>query len=147
EQSGGVAVPGNRALSSEERAMRIAALYRPYHRAIDRLLDARDRRPTVLLSIHSFTPVLDARARPWPVGVSFWRDGRLAGLLREALAGSGELTVGDNEPYPIEPEIDYTVPAHGEGRGLPSVMVEIRQDGVRTAPSAAAWAERLARAY
>src|SRR5690606_38198156 len=54
-QSGGVAVPGNHALSPQERAMRIAALYRPYHRAIDRLLDARGRRPTVLLSIHSFT--------------------------------------------------------------------------------------------
>src|SRR5690606_23818998 len=131
----------------QERAMRIAALYRPYHRAIDRLLDARGRRPTVLLSIHSFTPVLDGCARPWPVGVSFWRDGRLAGLLREALAGSGELSVGDNQPYPIEAHVDYTVPVHGEGRGLPSVMVELRQDGVRTAASAAAWANRLAQAY
>lgn len=147
EQSGGVAVPGNRALSPEERTMRIDALYRPYHRAIDRLLDARGRRPTVLLSIHSFTPVLDAHARPWPIGVSYWRDGRLAALLREALASGGELTVGDNQPYPIETHVDYTVPVHGEARGLPSVMVEIRQDGVRNAAGAAAWAERLAQAY
>src|SRR5690606_10249940 len=101
----------------------------------------------VLLSIHSFTPVLDAGVRPWPIGVSFWRDGRLAGLLREALASSGELSVGDDQPYPTEAHVDYTVPVHGEGRCLPSVLVEIRQDGVRTAASAAAWAERLARAY
>jgi predicted N-formylglutamate amidohydrolase len=58
-----------------------------------------------------------------------------------------EIIVGDNEPYPIEETMDYTVPVHGEGRGLPSIMIEIRNDWIRTAADAAAWAERLAKAY
>jgi predicted N-formylglutamate amidohydrolase len=145
--SAGVPIPGNRGLSPEDRASRIDALYRPYHDAIARLLDARADRPTLLLSIHSFTPVLNAQPRPWHVGVSHWRDRRLAALLLGALGRGGDLTVGDNEPYPIEDHIDFTIPWHGGRRGLPSVMIEIRQDGIRTPADAAAWAARLAEVY
>jgi predicted N-formylglutamate amidohydrolase len=147
EQSDGVPVPGNRGLSSAERESRINALFRPYHDAIDRLLDGRNRRPSLLLSIHSFTPVLNGRPRPWHIGISHWRDRRLAALMLGALARSGEFTVGDNEPYPIDADVDYTIPAHGEGRRLPGVMIEIRQDGIMTAADAAVWAARLAETY
>jgi predicted N-formylglutamate amidohydrolase len=147
EQSGGVPVPGNRGLSPWERESRINALFRSYHDAIDRLLDRRTRRPSLLLSMHSFTPVLNGRPRPWHISVSHWRDRRLAALMLGAVAHCGEFTVGNNEPYPIDDDVDYTIPVHGEGRGLPSVMIEIRQDGIRTAADAAAWAARLAEAY
>jgi len=147
EQSDGVPVPGNRGLSPLERENRINALFRPYHDAIDRLLDGRTRRPRLLLSIHSFTPVLNGRPRPWQIGVSHWRDRRLAALMLGVLAHCGEFTVGDNAPYPIDAEIDYTIPVHGEARGLPSVMIEIRQDGIQTAAGAAAWAARLAASF
>jgi predicted N-formylglutamate amidohydrolase len=147
EQSDGVPVPGNRGLSQRERESRINALFRPYHDAIDRLLDGRVRQPSLLLSIHSFTPVLNGRPRPWHIGISHWRDRRLAALMLGVLAHSGDFTVGDNEPYPIDDDIDYTIPVHGEGRGLPSVMIEIRQDEIRTTAGAAAWAARLVDAY
>jgi predicted N-formylglutamate amidohydrolase len=147
EASGGVPIPANHGLSSRERERRIAALFRPYHDAIDRLLDGRTRRSTLLLSIHSFTPTLNGQSRPWHIGVSYGRDRRLAMLLLKALARDSEFIVGDNQPYPIEDDVDYTIPMHGEGRGLPSAMIEIRQDGIRTAAQAAAWAKRLAAAY
>jgi predicted N-formylglutamate amidohydrolase len=147
EQSDGVPVPGNRGLSPLERERRINALYRPYHEAIDRLLDGRTPRPSLLLSIHSFTPVLNGRPRPWHIGISHWRDRRLAALMLGVLARSGEFSVGDNAPYPIDDDVDYTIPVHGEGRGLPSVMIEIRRDGIQTAAGADAWAARLAEAY
>jgi predicted N-formylglutamate amidohydrolase len=147
EQSDGVPVPGNRGLSPLERERRINALYRPYHEAIDRLLDARARRPSLLLSIHSFTPILNGRTRPWHIGISHWRDRRLAALMLGVLSRSGEFSVGDNAPYPIDEDVDYTIPVHGEGRGLPSVMIEIRQDEIRTTAGAADWATRLAGAY
>ena len=147
EQSAGVPVPGNCGLPPEERETRINALFRPYHRAIGRLLDGRSERPTLLLSIHSFTPVLNGRSRPWHIGVSYGHDPRLAVLLLGALTRQRGFTVGDNEPYPVEDDVDYTIPVHGEGRGLPSAMIEIRQDEVRTAARAAAWAARLAEAY
>jgi predicted N-formylglutamate amidohydrolase len=147
EESAGVPVPRNRGLSPAERASRIDALFRPYHDAIDGLLDGRSRRPSLLLSIHSFTSVLNGRARPWHIGVSYGHNRELAALMLGALARGGDFLVGDNEPYPIDDDIDYTIPVHGEGRGLPSAMIEIRQDGVRTAEGAALWAERLAQAY
>ena len=147
EQSAGVTIPGNRGLSSEQRASRINALFRPYHGAIDRLLDGRSQRPSLLLSIHSFTPVLNGRPRPWQIGVSYGHNRDLAALMLGALTHIGDVTVGNNEPYPIEDDIDYTIPVHGEARGLPSVMIEIRQDGIRTAAAATAWAVRLAEAY
>jgi predicted N-formylglutamate amidohydrolase len=67
--------------------------------------------------------------------------------LLGALRRTGDFTVGDNEPYPIEINIDYTIPRHGEGRGLPSVMIEIRQDQLLTSAGATVWAGRLAAAY
>ncbi len=147
ERSAGVRVPGNLALPSTERNARVEALFRPYHEAIDRLLDSRCGHPSLLLSIHSFTPALNGHPRPWHVGISSGRDRRFADLIRAALMRDRRLAVGDNEPYPIENHIDYSIPVHGEERGLPSIMVEIRQDGVRTAAGAADWAERLAAAY
>ncbi len=147
ERSAGVSIPGNFGLSPLERSSRIDALFRPYHDAIAGLLDHRSHRPTLLISIHSFTPVLNGRSRPWHIGISRWRDPRLAALLLEALRRAGDFTIGDNEPYPVDNDIDYTIPRHGEGRGLPSVMIEIRQDQLRTAAGATALAGRLAAAY
>lgn len=147
ESSAGVPIPGNRGLPPEARKTRVEALFQPYHGAVGQLLDSRSGRPTVLLSIHSFTPVLNGQARPWHIGVSHWRDPRLAKLLLGTLVPAGDLVIGDNEPYPIEEPTDYTIPRHGEGRGLPSAMIEIRQDEIQTEAAAAAWAARLAEAY
>lgn len=147
EQSAGIPVPGNRGLTPEQRALRVNTLFHPYHEAIDRLLDGRTQRPTVLLSIHSFTPVLHGRRRPWQIGVSHWRDARLAILMIKALTRRGDLLVGDNKPYPIDDIIDYTIPAHGEGRGLPSIMLEMRQDEIQTEEGAASYALILEEAY
>ena len=147
EQNAGVPIPGNRGLSHEERELRSRALFQPYHQAIGRLLDSRSNGPSLLLSIHSFTPVLDGRERPWHIGISYGRDRRLAALMLRTLAHDRRVVVGDNEPYPIDDDVDYTIRVHGEGRGLPSVMIEIRQDGLRTVAGAAAWAARLAETY
>jgi predicted N-formylglutamate amidohydrolase len=147
EQSAGVPVPGNRGLTPLDRERRLNTFFRPYHAAISRLLYRRSHRASLLLSIHSFTPVLNGRSRPWQIGVSCGRDRRLAALMRGALISRGNFNVGDNEPYPIEADVDYTIPVHGEARGLPCAMIEIRQDGIRTAAGAAAWAAQLAQAY
>ena len=147
ERSAGISIPGNRRLSSTERSSRIDALFQPYHDAIGKMLDARSHRPTLLISIHSFTPILNGRLRPWQVGISHWRDRRLAALLLGALRRAGDFKLGDNAPYPIDHHIDYTIPTHGERRGLPAAMIEIRQDEIRTPAGASAWSARLAAAF
>ncbi len=145
--SAGIPVPGNRDLSRQQREGRINTLFWPYHDAIERLLTNRVSRPSLLLSIHSFTPVWHGEPRPWHIGISFWRERRLAALLLDVLASDTAISVGDNQPYPIEDDIDYTIPAHSDAHGIPSVMIEIRQDGIDTEASATAWATRLAQAF
>jgi len=65
--------------------------------------------------------------------------------MLDLLRAEGDLVVGDNQPYAITGSSDYTVPVHGEARGLPHVEIEIRQDLIRDAAGQGAWAARLAR--
>ena len=147
--SAGMAVPGNCAISSADRPLRAAALFRPYHCAIAQVLNQRSaaRRRSLLLSIHSFTPVLNGDRRPWQVAFSYGRDARLALLLLDAFTTHGEMVVGHNQPYSVDDSTDYTVPVHGGQRGLPHVLIEIRQDQLTTAEDCVSWALRLAAAY
>jgi predicted N-formylglutamate amidohydrolase len=66
-------------------------------------------------------------------------------LLQRLRAESG-LEIGDNEPYAVGDTTDYTIPEHGERRGLLHVGIELRQDLVAAAAGQSEWAERLARA-
>ena len=138
-------IPGNRGLSASERQARIDALFRPYHDAITTLLDARAgaRQPTLLIALHSFTPVFMGAARPWHLGLLYNRDRRLAAPLLELLAEDAALAVGDQLPYAVDDEHDYTLPVHGEQRGLLHVGVEIRQDLIAETAGQEQWTERI----
>jgi predicted N-formylglutamate amidohydrolase len=147
ERSDGTVIPGNLGLSTEARAERVATLFDAYHQAIAELLAGRTGRPTLLLSIHSFTPHLGDEQRPWHAGVAYGRDGRLTALLVPALRQPGDLLVGENLPYGVDDVHDYTLPTHGEGRGIAHAMIEMRQDGLADAAGIAAWVDRLAGAW
>jgi predicted N-formylglutamate amidohydrolase len=111
------------------------------------VLDRRGDRSSLLLSIHSFTAALAGQKRPWSIGFAHGRDHRFAALLVDAMNRNASLVVGDNQPYSVDDTTDYTIPVHGEDRGLPHVLVEIRQDGIETPADATAWAVRLAAAF
>jgi len=147
ETSEDTEIPGNRNLSEADRAVRQNAIFRPYHDRIAAILDRRqaEGRASVLVALHSFTPVFRSVSRPWHVGVLFNRDARLAYPLLDLLRAEGDLVVGENEPYRVTDLTDYTVPVHGERRGLPHVEIEIRQDLITEPAGQTAWAERLAR--
>src|SRR6266851_4478765 len=140
-------IPGNRGLSRAAQAARVDAIFRPYHDALAAALDRRAAggRHSVLVALHSFTPVFKGISRPWQVAVLFNRDSRLAHPLAELLRAEGDLFVGENEPYAVSDLSDYTVPVHGERRGLPHVEIEIRQDQIAEPAGQTEWAERLAR--
>jgi predicted N-formylglutamate amidohydrolase len=145
-ESEGRPVPANRALSKEERSRRLDHIHAPYHDAIDSCLDRRraDRRPTALIAIHSFTPVYFGKARPWQVGILFDDDRRLADLLIGGFESDPALTVGVNEPYSPADGVYYTLRRHAQPQGLPSVMIEIRNDEISDEASQRSWAEQLA---
>jgi predicted N-formylglutamate amidohydrolase len=141
------AIPGNEGLSSDEREARRREIFQPYHDRIEALLDARraSGRRTLLIAMHSFTPVFKSVARDVEVGILYNRDMRLPHIMLDLLRREGDLNVGDNQPYAVGDLSDYTVPVHGERRGLPHVEIEIRQDLIADAAGQAAWAARLAR--
>jgi predicted N-formylglutamate amidohydrolase len=112
--------------------------------AVGALLDARSERSSLLLNIHSFAANLDGVRRPWSIGVANRRDRRLAVCLIRALQDNDVGPVGDNEPYGIEDAYDFSLPTHGERRGIAHAMIEIRQDGLRDPSDARLWAEPVA---
>jgi predicted N-formylglutamate amidohydrolase len=146
EVSDGVPVPGNRGLAEADRARRLAACFEPYHRAIARRLAAFAARgiAPAILSIHSFTPVMNGVARPWHVGVLWDRDPRIAVPLIARLGADPTRVVGDNQPYSAREPVGYTMRAHADPAGLPHALVEIRQDLIDTNAGAEAWATILA---
>ena len=147
--SDGTDVPGNAGPDAEARNSRIAEIFAPYHARIGAELDQRahERRSTILVAMHSFTPEMGGIARPWHAGVLYQRDAQLAHALRDLLREEGDLVVGDNQPYAVSDATDYAIPVHAERRGLPHVELEIRQDLIADAAGQQAWAERLARLF
>jgi predicted N-formylglutamate amidohydrolase len=140
-------VVGNQNLTPGAAAARAGELFHPYHDQIRRELDRRKQanRPSVLVAVHSFTPVFLDRARPWHVGVLFNREARLAEALLRLLRAEGDLVVGCNEPYAASAQSDFSIVHHGEDRGLQCVEIEIRQDLIAHEAGQIAWAARLAR--
>src|ERR1700676_2095284 len=142
-------IQGNEGIAREAAETRRRQIFDPYHRRIAEVIDARlrDSIPTVLVSLHSFTPVYAGIARPWHIGALYHRDTRLPPLLLKLLRREADLVVGDNEPYAVSDETDYTIPVHGEARGLMNTGIEIRQDLIADQAGQKQWADRLARIF
>ncbi len=140
-------IPGNLALSAEERDRRASLYFEPFQTAVGQLLDARraSGKPATIVGVHSFTPVFKGVARPWHAGILYRTSRRFGQALAEALGGAAN-SIAENEPYQIEDDSDYTVPVHGEARGLDAVLVEIRQDLIGQPHGAATWTARLSAA-
>lgn len=148
EVSDGTAVPGNRDLSEVARQRRIEQWFEPYHAAVERVIADREARglTSVVLSIHSMTASLARSARPWQIALSSHNDRSLVEPMLEALRRPGDVTIGDNQPYDLDPAVDYSVPFHAMRRNMHFLQVEFRQDEVAGAAGQVLWARRFAKA-
>lgn len=126
--SDGTAIPGNTGLSAEEVEARREAVFAPYHARIAQTLDDRAAtgRMAVLVSLHSFTPVMAGFARPWRFGVLHLGDSALSAAMLRRLQEVEGVAAGDNEPYAMD-GIDYTIPHHAGSRGLDYLELEVNQ--------------------
>lgn len=141
-------IAANENLAPEERDYRIAQFHRPFHGAIDVLLEARRHAgiETIVVCMHSFTPSFLGKARPWPVGVVHGRDARFTKAFRNALeAERPDLNVGWNEPYAALNGVTLTLEKHGDGRGLEATMIELRNDEILSPDGVGQWAGLIAR--
>jgi predicted N-formylglutamate amidohydrolase len=146
EVSDGTLIPGNLHLSEAARAARIQRWFHPYHDAVESVLLEREARgvSSIAVSIHSMTPSLAGQPRPWQIAISSHLDRRLADPVLAALRQPGDVAVGDNQPYDLDPEVDYSIPFHALRRGLPHIQVEFRQDEIQDATTQYQWAVRFA---
>jgi predicted N-formylglutamate amidohydrolase len=141
-------IPGNLALSEADKAARRREIFDPYHDHVRALLDARAAagRPTIFVAQHSMTNLFKGNSRAMHAAVLYNRDRRFAGLVLETLRREPGLSVADNQPYFVSDDTDYSIPHHGEERGLPHVEIEIRQDLLLHEAGQREWARRIARA-
>jgi predicted N-formylglutamate amidohydrolase len=146
EISDGTVIPANQHLSEHEWKSRYEEIHQPFHRSIGELLDRREQeqKPAMLLPIHSFTPRSNGKDWLCLVGALFNKDRTLADLFLRAFAAANPgIRVAENEPYRVDNMSDYTIPIHGEARGIPHLLLEIRNDQIGQAGNQARWARLL----
>jgi predicted N-formylglutamate amidohydrolase len=135
-------IPGNADLTEEQRDARTEALYRPFHAAVTRLIDAR--KDPVLVTVHSFTPIYRGTPRTLHLGILHDDDARLADRLLRACEAEADLDVRRNEPYGPRDGVTHTLQLHALPRGLENVMLEIRNDLIADETGQHRMADRLA---
>lgn len=148
EVSDGTVIPGNLGLEPAEAARRAEALFTPYHQAIASVLEHIRRAgcTPIFAAIHSFTPRLNGCARPWHFGVLWDQDPRVARPLIEDLRDQPGVIVGDNEPYSARDHFDFSQEFHASSTGIPSALVEIRDDLLRDRAGIELYADMLGEA-
>ena len=135
-------IPGNRNLSPDEKLVRIREIYRPFHAAIADLLDRRAAEGvrSMVVTIHSFTPVYKGKPRAMELGILHDRD---TGLADKLIASFPTVDARLNEPYGPQDGVLHTLNLHAAPRGLKHAMIEIRNDFLLDERGQDEWAERL----
>lgn len=141
-------VPGNAGLTEAERAARIGEIWQPFHDGLAAFLDRRTQTvpDTVLISIHSFTPVFHGEKRNLHVGLLCDRSRAMSDLMYSALKPSLGDRIAMNEPYVMSREHDYTIPVHGEDRGLHCTEIELRNDLLASPARIKEWSDKMSSA-
>ena len=142
EMSELTAIPGNRKLSAEDRLARAREIYRPFHDGVSAVLDKRaaEGQRSLVVSIHSFTPVYKGKPRSVELGILHDRDTTLSSKLIKSFPN---IDARLNEPYGPKDGVLHTLNLHGFTRGLQHAMIEIRNDLVSTERGQDEWAQRL----
>ncbi len=123
-------IPGNENLSEAEKKRRAAALYLPFQERIGEEIAARREagRATVIVTVHSFTPVYYDTKREVEIGILHDSDSRLADRMLATAADTKLYRIERNEPYGAADGVTHTLEVHALPAGLLNVMIEIRND-------------------
>jgi predicted N-formylglutamate amidohydrolase len=138
-------IPGNAGLSALQRDTRIRQYYDPFHGEVEAAVgrQARGETPGVI-AVHSFNPTYNGVSRPWEIGIIHDDGDAWAHGIVERLRALGGFNVGVNEPYSPKHRVYYTLERHARSRGLPAVMIEIRNDEIADQKSQQRWGGLLA---
>lgn len=122
-------IPGNRDLTEADRFARTSAIYVPFHDRVSSLIAERQLagRRSIIVTVHSFTPIFHGVFRDVHIGILHDSDSRLADAMLGAVKETG-FNVQRNEPYGPEDGVTHTLKLHALPDGLLNVMIEIRND-------------------
>jgi len=142
-ESDGTPVTANFSLTERERQARESEIFAPLDRAIVEGLDACSRQ--AVFSVHSFTPQMQGKPRPWHAGFLTRQTKRVGEkFVRYIEQQRPDMKAAVNEPYFIEDATDWFIPQHAEPRGLTHGLIEIRNDQLQDGKGIDNWAELLA---
>ena len=146
EKSETTVIPGNADLSAAAKAGRIARYYDPFHSGVEAAVARKLSNGSApgVIAVHSFNPVYNGVSRPWEIGIIHDDDDEWALGIVDRLRAKGNMTVGVNEPYSPKDRVYFTLERHARSRGLPAVMIEIRNDEIADARDQQRWGELLA---
>ena len=137
-QSEAFDVPGNVGLNPAVKQLRVQTYYEPFRAAL--ATQIAQKSAPVIVTIHSFTPVYNGKARDVEIGILHDSDSRLADAI---LAVAEDKVVRRNEPYGPADKVTHTLRTHAIPNRHLNVMIEIRNDLIRTERSQDAMAHRL----
>ncbi len=148
ERSENYDIKGNINLTKDKLDERAEKFYFPFRNALSECLGAHSRRVgnTILVTIHTFTPIFQGRSRSLKIGVLHDSDNRMADGMLSALANLTRLKVERNQPYGPRDGVTHTLKEHGTKRGIANVMLEVRNDLVKTKSQQEEIGELLAKA-
>tara|TARA_B100001996_G_scaffold112971_1_gene85473 strand:- start:81 stop:857 length:777 start_codon:yes stop_codon:yes gene_type:complete len=143
--SEGVKIKGNIEITNtkndKERLKRIKNFYLPYHEEIELFLSETLKKNIVpkIISIHSFTPIWKGKKRDIEVGILWDKDDRLSSIFLEYIKNN---ICGNNQPYNGR-LVNDTLYRHATLRGIPHILIEIRQDLLESNKERLLWAEKI----
>ncbi|MEO1249605.1 MAG: N-formylglutamate amidohydrolase [Pseudomonadota bacterium] len=140
-------IPGNAELSAAERGQRVSEIYEPFANMLAWVIDGKtsSHPPPALVTIHSFTRVYLDQVRDVELGILHDSDARLADAMLQRGAEITGLRTARNDPYGPQDGVAHTLQVHGIARGLPNVMIEIRNDLIADGSAQKQVAENLSR--
>ena len=141
-------IPGNKGLTIAQKAERIERFYHPFHSAVEAVVLPRLKagKHPGFIAVHSFNPIYRGVQRPWEIGIIHDEDSAWALAMVDLIRAETGFTVGVNQPYSPKDRVYFTLERHARSRGLPAVMIEVRNDEIATDKQQAVWGDLLSRA-
>ena len=139
-------IPGNRLISAAERAARTAAVYVPFHDTLRGVIADRIALglAPVIVTVHSFTKIYHGQPRAVEFGVIHDADDHYARAVLAAAQTTTRLRAALNAPYSAADDVTHTLRLHATPYGLPSAMLEVRNDLIASPDAEQAMADCLA---
>ncbi len=139
-------IPGNQAISSEEKQLRAEHIFTPFHHTIEsqinRLKSHFSQFP--MIGIHSFSPTFHGQVRPWKFSV-MWKHKTpfVQGVIEHFEQHELAPWVGFNKPYSAKEIAAHTTEYHADRNQLPNLIFEVRQDLLESDRDIQYWGEQI----